>query len=402
MIDSEGRSPQKDRLPQYWDLLTEADKNGYHTLKMAFNAGSIKRNRGHRIETFDGILDAIRRYAEQGNENDWKRFLVCGVCWMDQAIAINTRQLRLLISKCKSSINGSLQKLGFSTNTSHSESWNILFSRIPLLKDNFTEIRQWTIRYRIQPNMVLQMDPNKIQLHPQLLMMQHQLNNSKNIINNNGGNNLILNITNPVSNNNNIINNVNINGANGISANDILNNLPNLNITNKNDKDSLQQILTTTQYQLMPLQKHQLPPLQARPTQQSSPSQPNQQFQQTQPPNKQQQMQTETRLQTQTHAQSQAEAQIESQAQAQVEVQHDAQKKIDQVPIQYSLQPKPTSMPPFNQILDANSSQPKEAGAKQTQPQADSEKLMMLPPMQRCPLKFRAKILEMNQNVEGR
>lgn len=140
-----------DKVPQYWNLLTEVDKNGYHNLKMAFNAGSIKRNRGHRIETFDGILDAIRRYAEQGNENDWKRFLVCGVCWMDQAIAINTRQLRLLISKCKSSINGSLQKLGFSTNTSHSESWKILFSRIPLLKDNFTEIRQWTIRYRIPP-----------------------------------------------------------------------------------------------------------------------------------------------------------------------------------------------------------------------------------------------------------
>lgn len=140
-----------DKIPQYWNLLTEVDKNGYHNLKMAFNAGSIKRNRGHRIETFDGILDAIRRYAEQGNENDWKRFLVCGVCWMDQAIAINTRQLRLLISKCKSSINGSLQKLGFSTNTSHSESWKILFSRIPLLKDNFTEIRQWTIRYRIPP-----------------------------------------------------------------------------------------------------------------------------------------------------------------------------------------------------------------------------------------------------------
>ena len=137
------------KYPDYWELLSEQDKNEYQALKVTFNTGSIKRNRGHRIETFDGILGAIHQYAEKGQDTDWRRFLVCGVCWIENAIAINTRQLRILISKCKSSINGSLQKLGYYTNTSHSESWKILFSRIPLLKDNYPEIRQWTIRQRI-------------------------------------------------------------------------------------------------------------------------------------------------------------------------------------------------------------------------------------------------------------
>ena len=149
------RAPEGEALPQYFDLLSDTDKSEYLSLRVAFNADSLRRNRGKRIETFDGILEMIRQFAEKGDENDWKRCLVCGVCWMDRAIAINTRQLRLLIAKCKSSINGSLQKMGFSTNPSHSESWKILFSRIPLLKDNFTEIRQWTIRYRMRP---MQMD----------------------------------------------------------------------------------------------------------------------------------------------------------------------------------------------------------------------------------------------------
>lgn len=140
-----------EKLPQYFDLLSDKDKSEYRNLRLAFNADSLRRNRGKRVETFDGILEMIRQFAEKGDDNDWKRCLVCGVCWMDPAIAINTRQLRLLIAKCKSSINGSLQKMGFSTNPSHSESWKILFSRIPLLKDNFTEIRQWTIRYRMRP-----------------------------------------------------------------------------------------------------------------------------------------------------------------------------------------------------------------------------------------------------------
>lgn len=172
------REASSDILPEYWHLLSEEDKTDYQSLKVAFNADSFRRNRGHRLETFDGILDSIRRYAEKGDDDDWKRFLVCGVCWMDRAIAINTRQMRILIAKCKSSINGSLQKMGYSTNTSHSESWKILFSRIPLLKDNFTEIRQWTIRYKIQPPIpadgaipMMRISP----AHMQLLMHHSQL-----------------------------------------------------------------------------------------------------------------------------------------------------------------------------------------------------------------------------------
>lgn len=138
----------KEQTPQYWDLLSEPDRAGYNQLKHDFTAGNIKRVRNNRLETFEEILEAIRHYAERKDDDDWKRFLVCGVCWMDQAIAINTRQLRLLVSKCKSSINGSLQKMGYTTNMSHSESWKILFPHIPLLKDHFSELRQWTIRYK--------------------------------------------------------------------------------------------------------------------------------------------------------------------------------------------------------------------------------------------------------------
>jgi hypothetical protein len=134
--------------PQYWDLLPDEDKAAYNRLKHEFSVGSLRRGpRSHSADTFDGMLEAIREFAERDDGNDWRRFLVCGVCWMDHAIAINTRQLRLLVSKCKSSINGSLQKMGYATNLSHGESWKALFPHIPILKDHFSELRQWTIRY---------------------------------------------------------------------------------------------------------------------------------------------------------------------------------------------------------------------------------------------------------------
>jgi hypothetical protein len=134
--------------PQDWDLLPDEDKAEYSRLKQEFSVRSARRgSRSNGVDAFGGMLDAIRQFAERKNGDDWRRFLVCGVCWMDGAIAINTRQLRLLVSKSKSSINGSLQRMGYTTNMSHSDSWKALLPYIPQLKDRFSELRQWTFRY---------------------------------------------------------------------------------------------------------------------------------------------------------------------------------------------------------------------------------------------------------------
>jgi hypothetical protein len=140
-----------DLEPHYWELLPEADKAGYSQLRRDLSNGPTRRARNTQLETFDGILEAVRQFAERADENDWRRFLVCGICWMENGIAINIRQLRLLVSKCKSSINGSLQKMGYTTSASHGESWKVLFPHIPILKDSFNELRQWTIRHKSDP-----------------------------------------------------------------------------------------------------------------------------------------------------------------------------------------------------------------------------------------------------------
>ena len=138
----------KPDMPQYWHMLNEEEKLEFKNMQNDFINGSAKKTRNNRTDSFEYILDRIKKFTERGDNRDWERYLVCGVCWLDNAIAINTRQLRILVSKCKSSINGSLQKMGFSTNTSHSESWKILFPKIPFLKEHFNELRQWTIRFK--------------------------------------------------------------------------------------------------------------------------------------------------------------------------------------------------------------------------------------------------------------
>lgn len=89
---------------------------------------------------------AIQGYCIHRDEDDWKRCLVCGICWIQNSVAINTRQLGLLIDKCKSSINGSLQKMGYNTLQSREESSAYLVEAIPFLLNNYMELREWTVR----------------------------------------------------------------------------------------------------------------------------------------------------------------------------------------------------------------------------------------------------------------
>jgi hypothetical protein len=59
---------------------------------------------------------------------------------LPDGIAINVQQLRLLTGRSKSSINGSLQKIGYRVNLS---------SVLPaFLKDHSVEFRKWTVRTR--------------------------------------------------------------------------------------------------------------------------------------------------------------------------------------------------------------------------------------------------------------
>ena len=140
-----GRHPTIE-LPNHWYILSEYDKYQYNYTRALMSSPSNKNQRNKRIETFSEALDAIKAYAIRGDGEDWRRCLVCGIFWLPEGIAINTRQLRLLIFKCKSSINGSLQKMGFNTNVSRTEAANIMINALPMLKDNTSELRQWTVR----------------------------------------------------------------------------------------------------------------------------------------------------------------------------------------------------------------------------------------------------------------
>ncbi|EAY23140.1 hypothetical protein TVAG_183770 [Trichomonas vaginalis G3] len=132
--------------PKFIELLSETDKKEYNNLRSTLSSNAVRNRRGKRLEAFSEVLTAIKNFCIKGDSDDWKRCLVCGVCWLPEGIAINNRQFQVLIDKCKSSINGSLQKMGYGTIQSRQESIKLLSEHIPFLATNYQEAREWSVR----------------------------------------------------------------------------------------------------------------------------------------------------------------------------------------------------------------------------------------------------------------
>ena len=147
--------------PMFLELLAPEDKQKYWEMRVVLQNSEKRYKRNKRVESLQDALDAIKEFCMRGDDDDWRRCLVCGVCWMgNQEIAVNIRQLMLLVDKCKSSINGALAKMGYGTAPAKSAATMSLLQYIPYLKGNFVEQRQCTVRTknRLSPPVAADMD----------------------------------------------------------------------------------------------------------------------------------------------------------------------------------------------------------------------------------------------------
>ena len=135
------------KAPPFFDILIQEDQQRYIELRASLSSEKRRYQRFRRTDSFDEILSEIKHFCIRNDDDDWKRCLVCGVCWPTGCIGINVRQLALLIDKSKSNINGVFAKMGYISDQSNLEFKRSLIECLPILKGNHLEQRFWTIRY---------------------------------------------------------------------------------------------------------------------------------------------------------------------------------------------------------------------------------------------------------------
>lgn len=135
-------------------FLNKDDYEYYQTLKKTLSSHICRNCRNRRVESFNEILLAIRYFVDHSNEDAWKRSLVCGVCWYKNYICVNIKQMSEFLEKCKSSINGSLQRLCLIVLQNKQQSFRILSEANPYLKNHKDLRKMWSVRQLIISNQI--------------------------------------------------------------------------------------------------------------------------------------------------------------------------------------------------------------------------------------------------------
>lgn len=174
------REDQTLLTPSYFDFLSPTDQIQYRKIQQNISSPDKRYTRNKRVETFNECLEEIKNFCIRNDEDDWKRCLVCGIIWLNKPsnnessqfnfesyffdsetskfnshlsvqnkgklIAINIRQLGILLSKSKSSINGAFSKMKYTTIPTRGQDQELLLQSLPYLNGKYFEMRLWTIR----------------------------------------------------------------------------------------------------------------------------------------------------------------------------------------------------------------------------------------------------------------
>lgn len=129
----------------FWDELPDEDKSEYQILRESFQQQHLAHSKGRSNSfSFQNDLRSVLTYIERNPENQEARSIVCGVFFGNSYVCVNTRQLKYLIGKCKSSINNGFQHLGYVS--SKNKVKTCLITALPNLLNDPTLMRQWTVR----------------------------------------------------------------------------------------------------------------------------------------------------------------------------------------------------------------------------------------------------------------
>lgn len=145
----------------------------FEKLKNGFSTEFKRARRDAKFQTFIEQLVEIHRFCVKNDENDYKRYLACGICFVDFKIWVNNSKLRSLLGKSKASINLNFASLGYETIPLNKKNCQQLFDTIPSLKENYNEHRNWTLR---QPINGLGIYDSKHSPYFAQIVMDHQRN----------------------------------------------------------------------------------------------------------------------------------------------------------------------------------------------------------------------------------
>lgn len=138
---------QEISLPHsYWSVLSPEDRTEFIRLRSSFLQGQKISSKDRRTVTFRKELISVLKYIERSSIHTEERSVLVGVCFAGPFICVNTRQLKNFLGRCKSSINGSFQQMGYVALRTKAKARSCVVAVMPSLQNEQNILRQWTVR----------------------------------------------------------------------------------------------------------------------------------------------------------------------------------------------------------------------------------------------------------------
>jgi hypothetical protein len=151
--------PQLAQDPLF-ERLSAADRTEFVQLSNRFILIGADSKRNYGLTTFIQHLSAIHHFVVQGNQDDLRRGLLCGIEFTSHALVVNTGKIKRLLCKSKSCINGCFHRMGYEVCKAFRDLPSLFAEIDPEYASSPSFIgRQWCVR-RLTANATVCFIPN--------------------------------------------------------------------------------------------------------------------------------------------------------------------------------------------------------------------------------------------------
>jgi hypothetical protein len=138
-------APLDSKVPlHHWLELNDYDRHRYNELRLFFRQQQKDCLRERRTSPFPAEITSILAFTDQATPGRDSRCIVAGIACSGPYIAVNTQQFKHLVGRCKSSINGGFQQIGYDVVRNRAAARERITQIVPALR--VESLRQWTVR----------------------------------------------------------------------------------------------------------------------------------------------------------------------------------------------------------------------------------------------------------------
>jgi hypothetical protein len=142
-----GLKPENISSGLCWSRISQEDRKEFTRLRASFHNQQKNPVKDRRLVSFFNELQTVLDFTDRSSSGIEERCILSGVAFGGAFICVNTQQLKSFVGRCKSSINGSFQQMGYVAMKTKGKAKACLLSVLPSLTTEMMALRQWTVRY---------------------------------------------------------------------------------------------------------------------------------------------------------------------------------------------------------------------------------------------------------------